>query len=169
VVSATTIVFTEKQRVARVWWITAVVAAGAVVAWVLFVRQVLMHHPMGQHPPSNFTMVALWLLLGVIAPQVLLICGLTTVVRAGEILVSYPPLANRSIQLSEVTEVRAVTYRPFGDYWGWGVRGRRRNICYTVRGNRGVRLELTEGRRVLLGSQRAEELAAVLAQRLPPR
>ncbi len=165
--TATTIVFTEKQRIARVWWISAIVAVGAIVAWAVFVLQVLLHHPVGHHPPSNFTMVLLWLLLGVVAPQVLLICGLTTVVRAGEVLVSYPPFANRSISFSEMVSAQAVTYRPFGDYWGWGVRGRRANLCYTVRGNRGVRLELTQGRLVLLGSQRADELAAVLQERLP--
>lgn len=41
---------------------------------------------------------------------------------------------------------------------GWG-----ENVALNARGDRGVRLMLTDGRRVLVGSQRAEELAAALA------
>lgn len=161
-VRASTAVFTETQRLSRVWWVSTVVGVGAVVAWTMFVVQVLLHHPVGGRPISNLTLVLLWLMLGVVAPQVLLICGLTTVVGRQEVLVSYPPFASRRIPLAEVVAAQPVTYRPFGDYWGWGVRGRRGDLCYTVRGNRGVRLELTEDRRLLLGSQRADELAAAI-------
>jgi hypothetical protein len=169
VASSSSIVFTEKQPVARVWWITAVVALGAVVVWVLFVAQVLLHHPLGDNPPSNGVLLVLWVGFGLGAPQVLAICSLSVVVRADEILVSYPPLANRRIPLAEVVRAEAVTYRPLGDYWGWGVRGRRANLCYTVRGHEGVRLHLADDRRVLLGSQRAAELAAAISGQLARR
>jgi len=164
---ASTIVFSETQRIARVWWVSAVVGVGAVAAWIMFVRQVLMHHPVGSHPVSNVSMLLLWVIVGLVAPQVLLICGLTTVVRRDDVLVSYPPFASRTIPLAEVMRAEAVTYRPFGDYWGWGVRGRRGNLCYTVRGTRGVRLVLSDDRRLLLGSQRPEELATAVNDRLP--
>jgi hypothetical protein len=167
--SSSSIVFTEKQPVARVWWISAVVVLGAVVVWVLFVAQVLLHHRLGNNPPSNGVLLVLWLGFGIGAPQVLAICSLTVVVRAGEILVSYPPLANRRIPLADVLGAEAVTYRPMGDYWGWGVRGRRANLCYTVRGHHGVRLHLTQDRQVLLGSQRSEQLAEAISGQLTPR
>lgn len=167
VVRGSSIAFSETQRIARVWWITAIVVFGAVAAWVVFVVQVLMHHRLGQHPASNVSVVLLWIMLGVVAPQVLLICGLTTVVRRDDVLVSYPPFASRTIPIREIVRAEAVTYRPFGDYWGWGVRGRRKDLCYTVRGNQGVRLFLTDERRLLLGSQRPKELAAAIAERRP--
>ena len=167
--SSSSVVFTEKQPVARVWWISAVVALGATVVWVLFVAQVLLHHPLGDNPPSNGVLLVLWLSFGIAAPQVLAICSLTVVVRADEVLISYPPLANRRLPLADVVSVEAVTYRPLGDYWGWGVRGRRANLCYTVRGNHGVRLHLTQERQVLLGSQRSAQLAAAISGQMTPR
>ena len=55
-----------------------------------------------------------------------------------------------------------MTYSPLVEYGGWGIRGWGKNVALNARGNRGVRLMLMDGRRVLVGSQRAEELAAAL-------
>jgi hypothetical protein len=50
------------------------------------------------------------------------------------------------------------------EYGGWGIKGwSRRRTAYSVSGNRGVELELSDGRHVLIGSNRADELAAVVA------
>ena len=46
---------------------------------------------------------------------------------------------------------------------GWS----RRKIAYNVRGDRGALLTLADGRTVLIGSQRADELAAAIRDRLP--
>jgi hypothetical protein len=37
-------------------------------------------------------------------------------------------------------------------------------MAYNVRGDRGVQLVLRDGRRVLIGSQRADELAKAIAE-----
>jgi hypothetical protein len=59
----------------------------------------------------------------------------------------------------------ARTYRPILEYGGWGVRGGRGGRAYNVSGNRGVQLELRDGRRLLIGSRRANELAAAIHAR----
>jgi hypothetical protein len=46
------------------------------------------------------------------------------------------------------------------EYGGWGVRCGRGGSVFNVSGNRGVQLEFTDGRRLLIGSQQADELAA---------
>ncbi|MBW8868301.1 MAG: hypothetical protein JF610_13410, partial [Acidobacteria bacterium] len=46
----------------------------------------------------------------------------------------------------------------------WGLRFGRRGRAYSISGNRGVELTLADGRRVMIGSQRADELAAALAR-----
>jgi hypothetical protein len=51
------------------------------------------------------------------------------------------------------------TYRPIRDYGGWGIRYGRGGKAYNVSGNRGVMLELSDGQKLLIGSQRPEELA----------
>lgn len=71
----------------------------------------------------------------------------------------------RTIPWREVRGVELRTYRPIRDFGGWGVRWGARGIVYHARGNRGVRLTLESGERVLIGSARAEELARAIAER----
>jgi len=51
------------------------------------------------------------------------------------------------------------TYKPIREYGGWGIRFSRKGRSYNVSGDRGVQLELTEGMLLLIGSQKAEQLA----------
>jgi hypothetical protein len=73
------------------------------------------------------------------------------------------PTYRRLVDLAAVTRIEVVRYRPVADYWGWGIRsGRDGERVLNARGDRGVRLDLADGSRLLIGSQRPEELALVL-------
>jgi hypothetical protein len=72
------------------------------------------------------------------------------------------PLATRTIERSAIGEIEARTYRPIREYGGWGLRFGRRGRAYSISGDRGVELTLTDGRRVMIGSRRAEELAEAI-------
>lgn len=71
----------------------------------------------------------------------------------------------RTIAWDQIRSLEDRTYRPIRDFGGWGVRSAARGIVYHARGNRGVRMVLASGERVLLGSQRTEELARAIAAR----
>ena len=88
-----------------------------------------------------------------------------TAVTDTELSVSFGalfPLYRRRIALADIASAEAVTYSPIADYGGWGIRGFGSSVALNARGDRGVRLTLQDGRRVLIGSQRPEELAASL-------
>jgi hypothetical protein len=74
------------------------------------------------------------------------------------------PFANRTIAPAQIARWEARTYRPIRDYGGWGVRFGPRGRAYNVSGNRGVEITLANGKRVLVGSQRADDLAAAIAR-----
>lgn len=91
---------------------------------------------------------------------------LRTTVTETQLSVSFGalfPLYRRSIARADIVSFEAVTYSPLAEYGGWGIKWGRSGLALNARGDRGVRLMLTDGRRVLVGSQRAEELAAALA------
>ena len=71
----------------------------------------------------------------------------------------------RSIAWNEIQRSEAITYRPVKDFGGWGVRWAARGVVYNARGKRGVRMVLVSGERVLVGSQRAEDLARAIGER----
>lgn len=63
----------------------------------------------------------------------------------------------------EVQHVRQ--YRPILDYGGWGIRwAPGKGWAYTVRGNLGVQLELSDGKRLLVGSQSPEGLVLMISK-----
>jgi hypothetical protein len=78
--------------------------------------------------------------------------------------VQFFPVLKKDIPLEEIEQFEARTYRPLVEYGGWGIRCGWKGWAYNVRGDRGVQLVLTNGKRILLGSQRAEELAAAIAE-----
>lgn len=68
----------------------------------------------------------------------------------------------RRIPLEDAQRVEAVEYSPLRDYGGWGIRSGWAGRAYNVSGNRGVRLEFSSGKPLLIGSQRPEELARAI-------
>ena len=79
------------------------------------------------------------------------------------------PLYRRRIPRSNIARAESVTYHPIREYGGWGIRGWGDDVALNARGNRGVRLTLTNRKRVLIGSQRPEALESALRADAPDR
>lgn len=113
-------------------------------------------------------------LLGAVTAPFLLVVALlqmTTEVTATEVRVWYGwlPVYRRSLPLTAICRFEVVQYRPILDHGGWGIRcARDGERVLTARGDRGVRIELTDGTRLLIGSQRPEELAETLERARNP-
>jgi hypothetical protein len=119
------------------------------------------------------TEVALGLIIGLafLMFVVVFLLHMTTEVSAIDLRVSFgwAPTFPRIVAIHTIRSVEMVNYRPIADYGFWGIRsGRDGERAFIARGTRGVRLELIDGTRVLIGSQRAEALAAVLDHALRP-
>jgi hypothetical protein len=66
--------------------------------------------------------------------------------------------------MDQVRVARIVEYDSVRDFGGYGVRSGRRGQAYIARGNRGVELELLDGRKVLIGSQDPAKLTEQISQ-----
>lgn len=88
-----------------------------------------------------------------------------TAVTDRELTVSFGalfPLYHRRLALADIASIEAVTYSPLGEYGGWGIKWGLGGMALNARGSRGVRLTLRDGKRILIGSQWPEALAAAL-------
>lgn len=75
------------------------------------------------------------------------------------------PFYRKVIPVTEIVHWEARTYRPIVEYGGWGIRyGLGKGWAYNVSGNQGVQLQLANGKRILIGSQRAPELARAIGE-----
>jgi hypothetical protein len=68
------------------------------------------------------------------------------------------------IPLRNVVRAWARSYEPLSEFGGWGIRTGSGGRAFNMRGKEGVQLVLRSGQRVLVGSQRAEELAAAVRE-----
>ena len=137
--------FEEEQRF-RQWWLWAILGGSCILTlWA----GSLAHSRI----PVLVNLPLLWLFYAL---------RLETRVDAAEIRLRFFPLTRRTIPLAEIQSCEARTYRPIGEYGGWGIRCGFSGMAYNVSGDRGVQLVLTGGKRILVGSQRADELATMI-------
>lgn len=109
-------------------------------------------------------LVVLVTIVAAAALLVLLGSNLRTDVRTDAVYVRYFPfhVKPRRLAYDEIRSCTPRTYDPIGEYGGWGLRGRGDDRAWNMRGSQGVQLVFHDGRRLLLGSQRAEALAAAI-------
>ncbi len=161
-------VYREVQHF-RQWWVWLIVVAVAGLGWWTLIQQLILGRPLGDDPLPDWGAWLVWVLFGIGLPLLLWNTRLVTEVAPGRLTISFWPLTRRTIPLAALQETAVRSYNPLREYGGWGVKGwSRRNIAYNVSGDRGVQLLLEDGRRVLIGSQRPEELArSIEALRAP--
>jgi hypothetical protein len=159
-----TIRFREEQRFHQIWvWI--IIAFIAVLSWYFFVVQIMYGEQPGNNPAPDWVVLVIWMVFGILFPLWFLVMKLEIVVTGSGLSFRFFPLHPkwRDIPFPEIVMAEAVTYHPLREYGGWGIRfGWRGGMAYNVEGDRGVRITLNNGKKFLLGSQHAEELAQAL-------
>lgn len=112
-----------------------------------------------------------YFLLAAVTIFLFAILRMTTEVSPTDIHVwfGWYPIYHKRVATVSIQRLEVVNYRPIFDYGGWGIRiGRDGERVLNAKGNRGVRLELTDGSRLLIGSQQPEALARALERAIRP-
>lgn len=161
--------YREEQRF-RQWWLWILVVGPAALAWWPFVEQIIRGERVGQNPAPDWLVWVIWLLIGIGLPLLFGLVALVLQVTVDEVVVNYRPFKRRVIPFSDIAQAQVRTYNAVKEYGGWGIKGwSKENVAYNVSGNRGVELTLRSGSRVMLGSQKADELAAAINGQLRHR
>jgi hypothetical protein len=161
-------IYREEQRFA--WWIYALLAMIMALAWAMYEGRA----PIGLLVVPRHGLRALATITVGFSGPVMLVVGvlrMTTLVTPTDVRVwfGFIPTYRSEIHISSISRVEVVTYRPIVDCKGWGVcTGPDGERVLNARGNRGVRLHLVDGSKVLIGSQRSEELALAVKGALRP-
>jgi Family of unknown function (DUF6141) len=157
------VTFEESQRFRQPWLLAIVGGAAALLTW-MFVYQVVLGHPLGDRPAPDGLLVVLWIVVGVLVPFLFARMRLVTTVEGSTITARFVPrIGGVTIDAADVASAEATEYRPIRQFGGWGVRwGGPRRWAFNVSGNRGVLVELHDGRSYLIGSQRPHELVSAI-------
>ena len=73
----------------------------------------------------------------------------------------------RSINWNEIERVYTRKYDAITEYGGWGMKGgmfwrKSKGVAYNVKGDIGLQLELKNGKKILIGTQKEDEMKRVL-------
>ncbi len=131
---------------------------------VVTLRQIVWHHPWGNPPVTNGSLLFLTLLTLAVYAR------LTTVRLVTELGPERLRVAmkgfwrHREVPVADIARATAVEFDVASEYRGYGVRNGPRGQAYIASGNRAVQIELRDGGKLLVGSQRPEELARRIAE-----
>lgn len=165
------VLFHEKQRFRQGWlWLLVVLPLLTIIPLMLFGlhQQLVLGKPFGTNPMGDRRLVITSLFVMIVPLLVVVMfwwSELDVRVTRDELRARFRPfhLSPRVFPLAGIRSCEARDYEPIGEFGGWGIRmGGARSWAYNVSGSRGVQLELADGRRLLIGSQRADELAETI-------
>jgi len=153
--------FVESQRF-RVTRQRILLAIPPFFLLLLVVWQVILGHPIGKQPMSNASIIGWTIFLWLVYFRLITV-RLVTRVGPSEITVAMRGFwRERRIPLAEITSVETVTFDPVRDWGGYGMRTTSRGSAYIACGGRGVEIKLAKGGVAVIGSERADELAAAI-------
>ncbi len=170
----TKILFREVQRF-RQWWLM-VLAVGLPLLGTLpliygFYQQIILGipWPARKDPMDDITLVivtGIMIVANISLPILVYFTKLITEVRTDGVYIRFVPFhwSFLRISLDTVRAVHALTYRPLIEYGGWGIRYVKGGKAYNISGNRGVRLDFSNGKHLLIGSRNPEELVRAVEQ-----
>ncbi len=161
--------FREEQRFGRGWFWLILLAGGIPVVAIFGLglwQQLVRKMTFGNQPMSDRGLITLFVvtLAVILAVAWLSVASrLETEVRGGILFLRYRPWHRMALPVSRIARAYVRQYAPIAEFGGWGIRyGFSAGWVWNVSGTMGVQLELDNGRKVLIGSQRPAELKDAL-------
>ena len=149
--------FNETQRFTQ-WWLWLILLS----VWGLMVYSFIMA------PPQTDTAAFVSFGIGILLPLLFWQMKLTTRIEAEGIYVRFSPFhfKEKFFEWESISASYVRTYSPLKEYGGWGIKYgfNGQGLVYNVVGNLGLQLKFKEGEPVLIGTQKGEEIKAVLAE-----
>jgi hypothetical protein len=158
------ILFTERQRFKQ-WWLWLILLGINGIFLFGIYKQVIGGQQFGDKPMSNLGLLitaGLTILLTILFVNF----RLDTTIKKDGIYVRFFPfhLKFKHFAWEKLTKSFVRQYSPITEFGGWGLRfalfgsGR----AFNVSGNKGLQLEFTDNKKLLIGTNKAEELTRIL-------
>lgn len=153
--------FKEEQRFTQ-WWLWLILIGIAIVPIYGGYKEFLLGDGVDRES-SQIIGLLMYTLIGFGMIVFFLLVRLRTEIDEKEIRMRFLPLVKKSVNWTEVKTAKVVNY---GFVGGWGVRfWTKYGTVYNTKGKMGLALELTNGKRFVIGTQKPDELRKILENR----
>ncbi len=156
------IYFTEKQRF-RKKWILIIISIPLILGVWGIIQQVILGKPFGNNPTSDGVLILISVLTILLIFFFFRITLITKITSEG-VMFRFSPV-QRKLKLIVWDKIKRAyirKYKPIAEFGGWGFRRGRSGRAYNVSGKIGLQLEKNDGSKILIGTQKAEEIKRVL-------
>lgn len=152
--------FKEEQKYTQ-WWIWVILVGIGIIPIVGIYKQVIKGNPFGDKPMSDSGLIVFSIFVyGFIAAFWLM--KLKTEIDQNEIRMYFFPFVKKRVFWENVKVAKLVKY---GFVGGWGIRyGTNYGTIYNIKGNKGLAIELTNGKKFLIGTQKEKQLQSFILQ-----
>ncbi len=148
----------QKQKQKWIWFLLIVLIISTLIGAI---QQIIFNKSFGTHPIPDWGFFAILGLLLVLF-YFLVKSNLYTEITSNYILFHYKPFYHKPIIIKweNVKNCYIRLYSPIKEYRGWGVKkafNTKNGKAYNVAGNIGIQLELKNGEKILVGTQKGKE------------
>ncbi len=152
------VTFKEEQKFTQ-WWVWLILVTVGVLPFVLNYDEFLSTEHIFEKILTDW--VVIWPLLSMFGLIIMfLTMKLTTKIDSNGIQMTFFPFVFKKVTWNNIRNAEVVNY---GFVGGWGIRfWTDYGTVYNIRGTKGVAIQLLNGKKFLIGTQKAEELVKVL-------
>lgn len=150
--------FKEEQKFTQ-WWIWAILITLGTLPAIGVYQQLILKQPFGDKPMSNLGLLVFTVIVyGLIGFFVSL--KLKTIVDNTGIAFHFSPFVKKKVSWVDIKSAAVLNY---GFVGGWGIRyWTRYGTVYNIKGKMGLAIELKNGVKFLIGTQKHDELHKVI-------
>ena len=146
--------FKEEQKFTQ-WWLWLIIIGVGILPLVGIYYQLILGQKFGNNPMSDIGLIVLAVsIFGLII--LFWFVRLKTEIDQNEIRMNFFPFVSKRTKWDEIKSVEIIDY---GFVGGWGIRlWTKYGTVYNIKGNKGLAIELVNGKKFLIGTQREKEL-----------
>ena len=155
--------FKEQQKFNQ-WWLWIILIEIAILSIFGIYKQLIVEKKFGSKPMSDiglifFTVFIFSLIVLFRTMQ------LKTEINEAGLKLSFFPFVNMKVNWNEIKSTKIVNY---GFVGGWGIRiGTKYGTVYNMKGKFGLAIELKNGKKFLIGTQKETELTEIISKIYP--
>ncbi len=154
--------FNEEQRFRKRWMILLLICIDGILYSVFFYTY--FHRESTKSPISAGVLIGFSFIPILITMFVLMLNLKTTMNKTG-VEVTFFPFLKKTYKWVDVSKAYIRKYKPIKEYGGWGIRfSFKSGRAFNVSGNIGVQLEFKNGKKLLIGTQKPDEITQFLLQ-----
>ncbi|MGV9003920.1 hypothetical protein [Flavobacterium sp.] len=153
-----TIAFKEQQKFTQ-WWLWLLILILILLPVIEEVQPLLTKNSITQEPFSLSGIISYYVFVLAVIGMFLLM-RLKTEIDQDKIQFSFVPFIKKQIKWNDIKTAQIVNY---GFVGGWGIRFRTKyGTIYNIKGNKGLAIELHNGKKLVIGTQREIELRKIV-------